>query len=53
MGKNYLIWILSSETIVVVYCFQCPDDLGNFNPLFCSGSGNLAYIVVQKRDTYR
>lgn len=53
MGKNYLICILSSETIVVGYCFQCPDDLGNFNPLFCSHSGNLAYIIVQKREIYR
>lgn len=29
-------------------CFQCPDDLGKFNFLFCSHSGNLAYVIVQK-----
>lgn len=36
MGKNDLIWISSDEMIVAVCCFKCADDLGNFNPLFCS-----------------
>lgn len=48
MDKNYLIWILSRE--IIACSFQCPDDLGKFNFLFCSHSGNLTYITVQKRE---